>query len=198
LTFDAQTYEVTWNIDQQNPNYVPSLAKTLVQLHNISTTEASSKQIKTQQPDDLRLEISSRLHQVKCELGISEALESRYLKWLDSDSLWPNFTKFIHGDLYAGHILTTPEGVVTGIIDWTTGHVGDPALDFSGHFNVFGAESLKLLISAYEKEGGQVWDKMHEQVLERAAATALAYGFFALETQDEKHIAGAKTMLGIV
>ena len=27
LTFDAITYEVTWNMSQQSPNYVPSLAK---------------------------------------------------------------------------------------------------------------------------------------------------------------------------
>ncbi|HEY8401213.1 MAG TPA: macrolide 2'-phosphotransferase, partial [Cytophagaceae bacterium] len=29
LTFDAQTYEVNWNIGQKSPFYVPSLAKVL-------------------------------------------------------------------------------------------------------------------------------------------------------------------------
>jgi aminoglycoside phosphotransferase (APT) family kinase protein len=36
----------------------------------------------------------------------------------------------IHGDPGPGHILVQ-EGAVTGIIDWTDAHLGDPALDLS-------------------------------------------------------------------
>lgn len=196
LTFHAETYEVTWNIDQQSPHYVPSLAKTLVQLHSIPEKEAAANDLKILRPGDLRPEIATRLTMVKQELGISKELENRYRKWLDKDSLWPSFTKFIHGDLYAGHILTSPEGKVTGIIDWTTGQISDPAMDFSGHVSVFGEQSLKELINAYMQQGGAVWDKLFEQAVERAAAAPLAYGAFALETRDEKHIIGAKGMLG--
>jgi aminoglycoside phosphotransferase (APT) family kinase protein len=39
-------------------------------------------------------------------------------------------TNLIHGDLGPGHILIR-EGAVTGIIDWTDSHLGDPALDLS-------------------------------------------------------------------
>lgn len=73
---------------------------------------------------------------------MSSALETRYSKWLDNDALWPNFSKFIHGDLYAGHLLTDVNGEVTGIIDWSTAHVSDIAQDFSGHLSVFGEQSL--------------------------------------------------------
>lgn len=198
LTFDAESYDVTWNIDQQSPDYITTLAKTLVELHNISEMDAVAHGLKILSPDDLRPEISNRLQLVKSELGISEALETRYRMWLDNDALWPNFTRFIHGDLYAGHILTTNQGIVTGIIDWTTGQVSDPAMDFSGHVSVFGEESLKQLISDYEIQGGKVWGKLFEQAVERAAAAPLAYGIFAVETQDEKHIAGAKEMLSPV
>lgn len=38
--------------------------------------------------------------------------------WIN-DVLWPNFTRFIHGDLYAGHVLTHTSGKVSGIIDWS-------------------------------------------------------------------------------
>jgi len=124
-------------------------------------------------------------------------LERRYQKWLDNDALWPNFTKFIHGDLYAGHVLTHANGNVCGIIDWSTAQTSDISQDFSGHVTVFGEESLKSLISAYEEQGGKIWDKIFEQTVERAAAAPLAYGFFALETQDEVHINGAKVQLGV-
>lgn len=197
LSFHEVTYEVTWNMDQHSPNYVPSLAKALVELHNIPELEVIDNDLKVMKPDDLRPEIADRLRLVKSELGMSEELENRYRKWLDNDSLWPDFTKFIHGDLYAGHVMVAKDGVVTGIIDWSTGHVSDISQDFSGHLNVFGEESLKTLITAYERLGGKVWNKLFEQATERAAAAPLAYGFFAVETQDEKHIAGAKTQLGV-
>ncbi|GIU32815.1 hypothetical protein TUM3792_45520 [Shewanella sp. MBTL60-007] len=61
----------------------------------------------------------------------------------------------------------------------------------------FGEESLKNLIAAYEKQGGEVWDKLFEQAVERAAAAPLAYGYFALETQDEIHLSSAKLQLGV-
>lgn len=197
LTFDAITYEVFWFMDQESPNYVHSLAKTLLELHGISEKDAAKNGLKVMKPNDVRAEIADRLQLVKSELGISTELETRYRKWLDNDLLWPDFTRFIHGDLYAGHVFTSEEGVVSGIIDWSTAHVSDISQDFSGHVTVFGEASLKALITEYEKQGGKVWNKLYEQTLERAAAAPLAYGFFAVETQDETHIRGAKAQLGV-
>lgn len=197
LSFHEKTYEVTWNMDEHSPNYVPSLAKALVELHGIPADDVLEKGLKIMKPADLRPEIAARLQLVKSELGISEELENRYQKWLDNDVLWPDFTAFIHGDLYAGHVMANPEGVVSGIIDWSTGHVSDLSQDFSGHMTVFGENGLKELISEYEKQGGRVWDRLYEQAVERAAAAPLAYGFFAVETQDVNHITAAKTQLGV-
>lgn len=197
LTFDGITHEVTWNMDKNSPNYVTSLAKVLVELHNIPESAVKEKNLKIKNTTDLRKEIENQLILVKSELGISVDLETRYKTWLDNDSLWPDFTRFIHGDLYAGHILTNKNNEVSGIIDWTTAHIGDSAMDFSGHLNVFGEESLRRLIDEYEKLGGKIWDKVFEQTTERVAAIALAYGFFAVETKSEIHINGAKAMLGV-
>lgn len=197
LIFDGVTYEVTWHIDQKSPHYAPSLARALVELHRTPLAEVAENNLQVLKPADLRPEIAERLQLVKSELGISPALETRYRTWLDNDLLWPDYTCFIHGDLYAGHILTQPDGTVSGMIDWSTAHVSDIALDFSGHASIFGEENLKVLIAEYERQGGTVWDKLYEQALERAAAAPLAYGFFAVETQIEAHIHGAKTQLGV-
>lgn len=197
LTFDAKTYEVTWNMDKENTNYVSSLAKVLVQLHSIPESQAAQNNLKVMKPTDLRSEIADRLQLVKSELGISKELENRYQKWLDNDLLWPSFTRFIHGDLYAGHVITNGEGYVSGLIDWSTAQVSDISQDFSGHVSIFGEESLKKLMLEYQIQGGQIWDKLFEQTIERAAAAPLAYGFFAIETQDENHIIGAKAQLGV-
>ena len=198
LTFDAQTYEVTWNMDKESPHYITSLAKVLVDLHSIPEDQVIENGLKVIKPEDLRKEIANRLQLVKSELGISSELDTRYRRWLDNDPLWPNFTRFIHGDLYAGHVLTSGDGTVSGLIDWSTAQVSDIAQDFSGHATVFGEVSLNALIAEYKNLGGEVWDKLFDQSLERAAAAPLAYGFFAVETQDEKHIRGAKAQLGVV
>jgi macrolide phosphotransferase len=197
LTFDAETYEVSWNMDKDNTLYIPSLAKVLVELHSIPEEEVVRNGLKVMQPEQLRTEIYERLNLVKSELGISNELGNRYRRWLDNDALWPTFTKFIHGDLYAGHVITDPLGNVSGIIDWSTAQISDTAQDFSGHSAVFGEESLRRLIAEYEKQGGVVWDKLFEQALERAAAAPLAYGFFALETGEQVHIEAAKVQLGV-
>ncbi|ERJ58834.1 Mph(E)/Mph(G) family macrolide 2'-phosphotransferase [Sphingobacterium paucimobilis] len=197
LTFDAVTHEISWNIDPNSVAYVRSLAKSLAELHRVASDDVRKSNLKIMEPNELRTETANRIQLVKSELGISETLESRYRRWLDNDLLWPDFTCFIHGDLYAGHVLTTKEGKVSGIIDWSTAHMGDPAMDFSGHLSVFGEDSLKLLITEYVKQGGTIWDKIYEQSIERAAAAPLAYGAFAIECNDDRHISAAKTALGI-
>lgn len=197
LTFNAETYEVFWNIDKNSFQYIQSLAKTLVMLHSIPQEDVVQSKLKVLTPDQVRNEVSEQLYMVKSELGISSELEKRYRNWIDNDGLWPNFTKFIHGDLYAGHVLTLPNGEVCGIIDWSTARISDIAQDFSGHVTVFGEESLKLLINEYQKQGGTVWEKLFEQSIERAAAAPLAYGYFAIETKDKTHLSAAKIQLGI-
>lgn len=197
LTFDDQTHQITFNMDKDSPEYIESLAKALVELHQIPESDVLENKLKIMKSSDLRDEIQNMLSVVSSEIGISDELNKRFKKWLDNDSLWPSFTTFVHGDLYAGHILVTNLGLVTGIIDWSTAHVGDPSVDFSGHVNVFGEQSLKRLIDEYESHGGIIWDGLYEQAVERAAASPLAYGFFALETKDDNHINAAKIQLGV-
>jgi macrolide phosphotransferase len=197
LSYDATTYEVTWFMDQKSPNFVPSLAKVLLELHNISTIEAETVGIKSLTPEMARQVMKERLELVKKEVGIGTELENRWLKWLDNDKIWPGFSTFIHGDLYAGHILTTKQGEITGIIDWSEGQVSDPSIDFSGHISVFGEESLKDLIFQYERMGGKTWEKMFEHTVERQSASALNYAFFAITTQSQDHLEAAKIQLGL-
>lgn len=197
LTFDDQTHQITFNMDNDNPEYIASLAKVLVELHQIPETDVSENNLKIMKSSDLRDEIQNMLSVVSSEIGISDELDKRFKKWLDNDPLWPTFTSFVHGDLYAGHILVTNSGTVTGVIDWSTAHIGDPSVDFSGHVNLFGEQSLKRLIDEYERHGGIIWDGLYKQAVERATASPLAYGFFALETKDDNHINAAKTQLGV-
>ena len=122
LNLDAETYEIIWNMDKDSPKYITSLAKTLFEIHSIPEKEVRENDLKIMKPSDLRPEIANNLQLVKSEIGISEQLETRYRKWLDNDVLWADFTQFIHGDLYAGHVLASKDGAVSGVIDWSTAH----------------------------------------------------------------------------
>ena len=78
LTYDAETYEVTWNMSKENDLYIPSLAKALIELHSIPTEEVLRNNLKVLTPEQVRNEISERLILVKSELGINAELELRY------------------------------------------------------------------------------------------------------------------------
>src|SRR5690606_25453519 len=65
LSFHEKTYEVTWNMDEHSPNYVPSLAKALVELHGIPVDDVLENGLKVMKPADLRPEIAARLQLVK-------------------------------------------------------------------------------------------------------------------------------------
>src|SRR5690606_6675820 len=143
----------------------------------------------------MREEIQRNIERVDEELGIKEQLASRWRKWLETDRFWPDFSVFVHGDLYAGHVLAAPDGTVTGIIDWSEGHVGDPSVDLAGHISAFGEESLRELITEYEIAGGNLSPNIFEQAVERHSASPLNYAVFALDSGEETHIQAAKAQL---
>src|SRR5690606_462480 len=61
LTFDAQTYEVSWNMEKDSPEYVPSLAGALVEIHAIPASEVKQSKLKVIAPGDLRAETARHL-----------------------------------------------------------------------------------------------------------------------------------------
>lgn len=198
ITFDPSTYEITWNIDQKENQIVSSLAQVLCKLHQIPVSEATASGIRLLTIQQVRQEIFDSIEEVKREIGISIELENRWRRWIDTDIFWPDFSTFVHGDLYAGHILSDTKGRITGIIDWSEAQVSDPSIDFSGHLAVFGEQSLKDLICRYEECGGKVWKNMFEHSRERHLASALKYAIFALKTNIDEHIDSAKIQLGII
>lgn len=196
LTFDAVTHEVSWNIDLQNNQYTASLAQLLVQLHQIPVSEAASQGLRRLSPQEARQEIADNIKYVKGEMVIRAELETLWQQWVDTDSLWPDFSTFVHGDLYAGHVLSDGEGHVRGVIDWSEAHISDPSIDFAGHLTVFGEEGLQELLLNYEKCGGRVWDNILEHTRRRQSAAPLKYALFALQVGMDEHIRAARDQLG--
>jgi macrolide phosphotransferase len=176
--------------------FIETLGKTLAQLHRSPAGGATADGIIALTPTEVREGFRAEFERVNDELGMREELASFCREWLDEHARWPTETVLIHGDLYAGHVTADANSEVSGIIDWTEAKVSDAALDFAGHLAAFDPESLGKLLAAYERHGGKTWPRIGDQIEARHRASPIRYGLFALETQNEEHLAAAKAQLG--
>jgi aminoglycoside phosphotransferase (APT) family kinase protein len=87
---------------------------------------------------------------------------------------------WVHGDLYARHLILDGAGELAGIIDWGDMHLGDPALDLSAAFSLLPASARPAFFAAY----GEV----DAHTIARARFRALHYGIlltaYGVEVKD--------------
>lgn len=197
-TIDQEAKAYVWEIDAQNvPDvYHQSLGGAMAALHCINQVDDKKAGFALKTPETLITSMQARMDKIKATYGVGEKLWTRWQKWLANESLWPQKTALIHGDLYPGHILIDASARVTGFIDWTEAHIDDPANDFVVHLNAFGEAALKDLINEYHKAGGYVWPTMFEHIVELAAAYPVAIAEFAMVSGLKEYEIYAKQTLG--
>lgn len=198
-TIDPAIQNYIFEIDNQNlpENFTRTLAETMVDLHSISLDEAREAGIEAIGPGDLRGNMKERMLKVKDRFGVSEALWDRWMKWVETDGLWPKETGMIHGDLHPGHIMVDSESNVKGLIDWTEAKVSDISKDFMGHYRVFGEEGLDNLIESYKAAGGYHWPGMKEHMIELMTSFSVDIAEFAMESGMEEYEKMARKELGV-
>jgi len=189
-----------WEIDEENAaeRFVQTLAQVLADLHNIPNKQAEKVGIEVLSPKDIRQQMQKRMENVNNKYGAEESLWARWQRWLKDDSLWPEQTALIHGDLHPGHIIVNDRDRVTGLIDWTEAKVTDIAKDFIGYLMVFGEEELDRLIQAYKDAGGYHWPKMKEHIIELSTTSAIDIAEFAEKSGLEEYEQMAKQALGVL
>lgn len=98
---------------------------------------------------------------------------------------------YLHGDLYAKHVLVDKAGSLNGLIDWGDTHIGHPAIDLSVGIMIFSDNALEHFFSSY----GNINDNM----IQTAVFRAFCHGFAALPyftlIQDVKGAAWTRAAL---
>ncbi|QGU06081.1 Phosphotransferase enzyme family protein [Corynebacterium occultum] len=189
-----ETGEPVWAVDPSSEAYSLSLAELLAQLHQIDPATAAATGISVHTPEQARQQWQDQITRVGEEFTIAKHLLERWQAWLSEDSYWPDHCVLTHGEIYPGHTLIR-EGRISGVLDWTTASVTDPAKDLLFHQATASPEAFALTLRRYEELGGRTWPRLVEHCAEMFAANALGYAIYALETGAEEHREAARAGL---
>ncbi len=103
------------------------------------------------------------------------------------------YTTLVHGDLHIRHLLLNVDRQLTGIIDWSDVHIGDPAVDISIAHSVLPPQAHATFRKNYGEISQETWllarlralchciamvlygHKVHDTNLEREGQRGLAY-----------------------
>ncbi|WP_308291655.1 macrolide 2'-phosphotransferase [Microbacterium sp. G2-8] len=192
LTLDGA--DPIWHMDPASPDYATRLGKLLAALHSIGPDQARAAGVEVRSPDDVRRQWQDDMDRVRAEFAVAPGLDEAWRAWIDDDASWPAHTVMSHGEIYPAHVLLD-DGRITGVLDWTTARVDDPARDFSFQIGAAGDAMLQVTVDAYVEAGGRTWPGLAAQARRLWDASPIPYALFALVTGDPMHRAGAEAML---
>ncbi|AKQ66839.1 macrolide 2'-phosphotransferase [Myxococcus hansupus] len=187
LTLDPATGQPIWHFDNTSRVYAEDFGRLLQRMHAIDIEEARRAGLIVETPEQVRATWASDIARVRAEFNVAESLVRRWENWLADDSYWPRRVAMSHGEMYPAHVLINSDDTITGVLDWTTAKVGDPARDFVFQ-KMLGVDAVfEATVDAYVKAGGQVWDRLGDHCTELLAASPVGYALFALITGKPEH-----------
>ncbi|MQS09922.1 macrolide 2'-phosphotransferase [Streptomyces alkaliphilus] len=187
--------EPVWHMDPACPDYASRLGRLLARLHCLGARRAAEAGVEVRTPAQVRQAWWEDVAWVHESFTVSPALSESWQRWLEDDSCWPERTVMTHGEIYPAHILFDDEGAITGVLDWTTARVDDPARDLAAQYGAAGEEMLQAALAAYEQAGGISHPGLATQARHLWDASPIGYALYALTTRDETDLAAATAML---
>ncbi|WP_261129938.1 phosphotransferase family protein [Bacillus sp. Marseille-Q3570] len=130
-----------------------NLAQFLCELHAIPTKDAPGKTITNERAYDYWLKLYEKVRQsLFSYIRLDKQQQiSRHFETFLNDRLNFEFTPaIIHGDFGISNILYDDEGKrISGIVDFGSSHVGDPAIDIAGLLKQYGQQFVDTLSEFY-------------------------------------------------
>lgn len=166
---------VAWTESERAANAKP-LGEFLAALHGIEIPDS----VREWAPGDnlRRADLLHRAPMIKEKLGQIDLPANRYVQLVELvDTLtptppWDGPTRWLHGDLYARHLIVDESRRISGVIDWGDTHLGDPAEDLSIAFSFLPPSARTQFREAYGPVDEATWD--------RARFRAIFYGAFLI------------------
>jgi len=153
---------VAWTPYARAQNAEP-LGRFLSALHGLAVSEADEMAVTG---DALERTSMSRLaprilewlaevepHEPEVDYAAVRAWMSRLL----DTPPWGRRPSWVHGDIYARHLLVDEQHRLTGVIDWGEVHLGDPAVDLGIAFSFLPPEARKIFCAAYGEIDEATW-----------------------------------------
>lgn len=191
----TDTGEPEWHMDPASPDYAERLGRLLARLHSITPEQAGAAGVEVRTPAGVRQAWRDDVARVSEAFTVSPVLAEAWRAWLEDDTCWPERTVMTHGEIYPAHVLFDEEGTITGVLDWTTARVDDPARDLSAQYGAAGEEMLRATLTAYEQAGGHVHSGLAAQAKHLWDASPIGYALYALITGAETDLVTAASML---
>lgn len=192
-----ETGALVWNIaDAAAPPdaLLDSLAQGLVALQSIPAERARRAELVERPIAESRAAYARAMAATREALGATDAHLARWQAWLDGDT-WPERLAVVHGDLHPGHLLIDEGATLTGVLDWTEGHLGDPATDLAMCYGCFGPAAFERLLARFLHHGGQGWPRLVEHAIERWSFFPVLGAEWALRTGNESMLAHLRSQL---
>jgi aminoglycoside phosphotransferase (APT) family kinase protein len=171
---------VEWTPEERLRN-APLLGRFLAALHGIEVDDETLARGPGDElaRADLRKRaplILERLAQVEAEHPAVEGAGVRaWLSRLVDTAPWTRRPCWVHGDLYARHLLVDEHLTVTGVLDWGDVHLGDPAIDLTIAFTFLPPEARGAFREAYGDIDEATWDRARFRAFQYGTAL-LMYG----------------------
>lgn len=187
--------EPDWHMDPASPDYAERLGRLLARLHSITPERAGAAGVEVRTPARVRQAWREDVARVSEAFTVRPDLAEAWQAWLEDDTCWPERTVMTHGEVYPAHVLFDERGAITGVLDWTTARVDDPARDLSAQYGAAGDEMLRATLTAYVRAGGHVHPGLAAQAKHLWEASPIGYALYALTTGGETDLAAAAAML---
>jgi aminoglycoside phosphotransferase (APT) family kinase protein len=98
-----------------------------------------------------------------------------FVNELGATPAWTEAPRWVHGDLYARHLVLDGDDRLCGVIDWGDVHRSDPALDLSVAWSYLPARSREIFRTRYGDIDEDTWQRSRFVALHYAFALIL-YG----------------------
>ncbi|MFF8960338.1 macrolide 2'-phosphotransferase [Streptomyces sp. NPDC014894] len=187
--------EPVWHMDPADADYAGHLGRLLARLHSITPEQAGTAGVEVRTSAQVRQAWRDDIARVSNAFTVSPALTEAWQAWLEDDTCWPGQTVMTHGEIYPAHVLFDEDGTITGVLDWTTARVDDPARDLSAQYGAAGEKMLQATLTAYEQAGGDVRPGLAARAKRLWDASPIGYALYALTTGVEADLATAAVML---